>query len=208
MSPPIDHIVYAVPDLEAAMDDLAIRLGMRPVFGGYHLNQGTKNALLNLGNECYLELLAVDTDNTGVKAPRWMGIDLIEQPMVTRWALKSSNLERDAAILSKYDPKLGQIQGGQRKRSDGGILRWEMSLPSATPMVELVPFLTDWQHSTAHPTDQLSKDCILLGLELTHPNPGIILPVFQKLGINLSVLKSDTVSIQVSIQGPKGVIII
>ena len=87
----IDHIVYAVPDLSAACDELEELLGVRPIFGGYHDSQGTKNALLNLGNQCYLELLAVDEANTKIEAPRWMGVDLIQHPRITRWAIKSDN---------------------------------------------------------------------------------------------------------------------
>jgi len=65
MTKKTDHIVYAVTNLEAAIDEFEKLSGLRPVFGGYHTTKGTKNALVNLGNECYLEILAIDEGNTG-----------------------------------------------------------------------------------------------------------------------------------------------
>ena len=147
----IDHIVYAVPDLEEAIDDLENRLGIRPTFGGYHTTKGTKNALVNLGNACYLEILTTDEKNTSVKAPRWMGVDLAGPPQITRWSLKSNQLEEDSKILQDYRVEMGMIEGGQRKMTDGRLLTWDMILPLAAPRVELMPFMTDWQHSDIHP---------------------------------------------------------
>ena len=57
----IDHIVYCVQDLDAAMDWFEDQTGVRPEFGGYHTTQGTKNALVGLGEDRYLEFLAVDS---------------------------------------------------------------------------------------------------------------------------------------------------
>jgi hypothetical protein len=57
-----------------------MKLGVKPVIGGRHLLHGTKNALINLGNQCYLEILAKDEENPTFKGTRWMGIDLITQP--------------------------------------------------------------------------------------------------------------------------------
>jgi len=98
----IDHIVYSVVDLEAAIDDIENQLGVRPSIGGRHLSKGTKNAILNLNKACYLEILAIDEENKEVKAPRWMGVDLIKKDCITRWALKSNHLLEDQKILEGY----------------------------------------------------------------------------------------------------------
>lgn len=44
----IDHLVYAVPDLRAAVADVEERLGVRARDGGRHTGPGTYNALLAL----------------------------------------------------------------------------------------------------------------------------------------------------------------
>jgi hypothetical protein len=45
----IDHLVYAVPSLPAAIADVAERFGVRAQAGGKHIGLGTHNALLALG---------------------------------------------------------------------------------------------------------------------------------------------------------------
>ncbi len=200
----IDHIVYAVFDLEAAIEKLASQLGVAPVFGGYHSSRGTKNALLNLSKGCYLEVLAIDHGNTTVAPPRWMGIDLLEREQVCRWCLKSDDLFNDQAILRAYHDEMGAIWTGERQKATGGLLQWEMILPLAGPAVELVPFMTDWARSTQHPTDSLPQACELVALQLFHPQPGEIQRVLDQLGAEERVAYGAVPTIEVTIDSPMG----
>ncbi|MEL6141056.1 MAG: VOC family protein [Bacteroidota bacterium] len=202
----IDHIVYAVPDLDDAMEWFTSRTGISPVFGGHHKKQGTKNALVNLGNACYLELLATDEENQAIAPPRWMGIDLLKEARVTRWALKSERLVKDALVLESHQPELGTVRSGQRKTNTGVLLQWGMTMPRAEPLIEVVPFMTDWSASSHHPTDQLPAACQFLDIEVAHPDPQSIQPVFTELGLNLMVHSSKDISIKVVIETPKGVV--
>ncbi|MEO1449754.1 MAG: VOC family protein [Bacteroidota bacterium] len=200
----IDHIVYSVPDLDTACDELETQLGVRPVFGGRHLTQGTQNALLNLGQGIYLEILATDPENTQIAPPRWMGIDLITAPRITRWALKSDDLERDQKVLQPYHPQMGRIEGGQRQTSTGALLEWELIMPLPEPEIELVPFMVNWTHSAAHPTDSLPADCRLTGLQLAHPEPDRMQETLIKLGWPDPLKHEQVPGIQIDIQGPAG----
>lgn len=202
----IDHIVYTVLDLEEAMDVFEKSTGIRPVFGGYHTHQGTKNAIINLGEAAYLEFLTKDDTNLAISPPRWMGVDLIQNPQMTRWSLKSSDLAKDSAILKKYDDKLGEIQGGQRRMTNGELLSWQMIMPLATPAVNIIPFMTDWQKSTVHPTSQLPAQCRLLAMEFTHPEPQKLTSTLDQLALDLSVRKADKATIRAKIEGPAGII--
>jgi hypothetical protein len=203
----VDHIVLAVPDLDEASDWFEKISGIRPVFGGYHANQGTKNALVNLGNGCYLELLAVDHENTQITAARWMGIDLLsDQPLITRWSLKADDLDDDSKVIKTYHPAMGVVHQGQRKTTSGHLLSWQMTLPLAEPLVELVPFMTDWQTSDFHPTDQLPEQCRLLELSLSHPNPPAIQPTLHALRLNLKVNRSQETVINVRLDCPRGIV--
>jgi len=56
----VDHLVYAVPDLDAAVSDLERRLGVRAAPGGQHPGRGTSNALIAPGPDSYLALPAPD----------------------------------------------------------------------------------------------------------------------------------------------------
>ena len=56
---PIDHFMYAVPDLDVGLEWARAVFDAAPAHGGAHVGLGTRNALLSLG-ETYLELIASD----------------------------------------------------------------------------------------------------------------------------------------------------
>jgi len=200
--------VYAVPNLEEAILEFEKSSGVKPIFGGYHDTQGTKNALVNLSNGAYLELLAIDGSNLSIKGDRWMGVDLISEPKITRWALKTDNIQEDGKILQSSNPNMGNIKGGQRKMQNGKMLTWELTMPLATPEVEMIPFITDWKNSDAHPTDSLPELCTLIELELTHPEPNLYNDTLLKLGCKERVKKGDSPRISIKLKTPKGIIVL
>lgn len=202
----IDHIVYSVLDLEGACKQFEQLSGVKPVFGGYHTTQGTKNALVGLGNNQYLEFLAIDSMNTSIQPPRWMGIDLLTKSQITRLAVKSDNLSDDISILKKANPKMDKCSGGSRKSDDGTLLNWELSMPLATPEVEILPFLINWSAAQSHPSIQLSNYCKLIGLYATHPNPNTIQPTLKTLNVDFRIEQSETISIKAKLESPKGII--
>ena len=202
----IDHIVYAVKNLDHAIQELHELLGVRPVFGGHHKHNGTKNALLNLGNSIYLEVITKDKDNLDIPAPRWMGVDLIQESKVTRWSLKSTDLKSDAHHLSVYQDNMGVISGGSRQTSKGHLLEWEMILPLAEPEVEVIPFMTDWQKSSVHPTDKLETECTLMDIKLSSPNPEKVNPTIKKLNLKMNVEKTKEAKISLIMKCPNGII--
>lgn len=205
----IDHVVYCVPNLDEAVQSIHNLTGIKPIIGGKHQTKGTKNALLNLGNQCYLEILAVDKDNKKIKENRWMGIDHIEgHAQMTRWSMKGNIIEKDSQILKEFNPKMGVIDEGSRKTSNKSLLKWQMILPLSSPKVEIMPFVTDWTESKSHPTDNLKEGCTLIKLQFEHPEPNKIQIVFDKLKIDTNVLKGDAIKLTAFIQSPKGLIVL
>ncbi len=205
----IDHIVYAVPNLEEAIYFFEKEHGLSPTIGGRHITKGTKNALLNLGMGCYLEILAIDSDNQNVIAPRWMGIDLIKEAKVTRWSLKSDHLEKDQAILRAYQKDMGVIEQGERETPEGSFLRWKMILPLAEPEIELIPFMTDWSLSSFHPTEKLSQNCSLEKIMFHSSNNEFKAQnCFNNLFENLLISNREPSAIKIEISGPNGIFIL
>ncbi len=203
----IDHIVYVVSDLKEAINEFEQKFGVRPIFGGYHKTFGTKNALINLKDKMYLELLAADDSNTDIAAPRWMGIDFLTKNQITRWALKSDSLETDAAILKKYNTEMGEIRNGSRNAADGTLLQWELSMPLESPEVEVVPFLLDWSKTEKHPSELMpNMDCELLELYATHPKPDTFISVFKSLGFAFDIKHSKEIAIKTVIKCPNGIV--
>ena len=201
----VDHIVIAVSDLDKGMDWLEKKLGIRPVYGGQHITEGTHNALLNLGNSCYLELLAIDSSNKKINPPRWMGVDLIEAPTITRWAVKSNNIEQEVSFLKNVNPLLGNIKSGMRAKQDGSILKWQLSIPLPEPMVEVTPFLIDWGESV-HPTTSLEPACKLVSMVLKHPYHTEIQEVMENINLDFKLEKGEQPSISIVVDSPNGLI--
>src|SRR6185436_20275422 len=92
----LDHLVYAVPDLDAGVSDLERRLGVRAAPGGQHPGRGTRNALIALGPDSYLEILAPDPAQPAPAGGRWFGVDPAVPARLAGWAAKGANLERMA----------------------------------------------------------------------------------------------------------------
>lgn len=163
MGLPIDHIVYAFPDLISGIEYIRELLAVEPVYGGRHLNFGTHNALVGLSQGIYLEILAPDPDNARVKSPRWMGVDALNTSgIITRIALKTNNINEDLKMIETIDNRTLLSGKGNRITNTGESLSWHMSYPFATPLVDPVPFLVQWE-TDFHPTDYLNH-----GIEFSH----------------------------------------
>jgi len=203
----IDHIVYCVPNLEEAIIHFKNKLGVNATIGGKHSLKGTKNALIHLGEQCYLELLAIDDHNHGVSPPRWMGIDLVKKPQITRWAIQSDHLIDDQKIVQTYNPLMGIIEEGQRRTPDNILLKWQMTLPLAEPEVELIPFLLNWENSAHHPTDKMEVKCSLQFIKFYgKENLENTKRCFQDLSIDYKIHYSKETKITATIEGPKGIV--
>lgn len=202
----IDHIVYKTKDLDASCDYFERLLGIRPVFGGYHKDRGTKNALLYLGPKSYLELIAVDHENEGAKPPRWMGVDFPGEDRIVRWAKKTSKLGHDAQLLARHQPEMGKLHQGSRAMASGGTLTWQMSLPLAEPEVEPLPFLIDWTGSKHHPADKLEPVCQLVEFVVSDPQPEKLLPLWKGLEVGVRLQEGEEKGFSLEVNSPKGLV--
>ena len=201
----VDHLVYAVPDLEEAIEDLEKKLGVAPVIGGKHKSQGTHNALVHLGRNAYLEIIAADPSNETFTGQRWMGIDLITEPKITRWAVKSNKLDRDSGYLATVDPRLGDLKGGARKKPNGKKLIWKATVTLPEPEVEVLPFCIDWK-GAEHPTKELPQVCKLIELRGNHPTPWLIEAAVHSLNIDMKMGVEEEASIKAIIETPNGMV--
>lgn len=180
-----DHLVYAVPDLAAAVERIAAEWGVRPAIGGQHPN-GTHNALLALGPHTYLEIIAPDPVQPNPSQPRSFGID--EQPDATRlitWAATTTDLDAThaAALAQGYDA--GAVMAGSRLRPDGVKIEWRSTrlVGWPPPGDGLVPFLIEWGETTPHPATTSPSGCTLVSLRAEHPEPAAVRGMLDALGV-------------------------
>jgi hypothetical protein len=201
----IDHIVYACKDLDSGIREIKDMTGVEAVYGGKHLAFGTHNALINLGKEVYLEIIAPDPDNQNVKSPRWMGVDLIEgKGRITRVALKSDDLQKDVETLRKIAPEYGNWGAGSRQTSGGKEISWKMSYPLAEPLVDLVPFYVEWE-GNYHPTQDLEETLEVGHVNIYTSNPGFFASLYS---VDAVVVHPGTEeALRVELENKKGQII-
>jgi len=182
----VDHLIYAAPDLDAGVERLESILGVRAIPGGRHPDYGTRNALLALGPETYLEVLAPDPDGPEPERPRLFGIDQLDAPRLAAWVERESDLEGRVEAADRRGVTLGEILSGGRERPDGSVLAWRLTDPHVVIGDGIVPFLIDWG-TTESPARAAPKGCTLLGLRAEHPDPARIGAMLLALGADLVV---------------------
>ncbi len=197
----IDHLVYAVPDLRAAVDDVEERLGVRAQDGGRHTGLGTHNALLALGPETYLEIIAADPGQPRPAGPRPFGIDGISRSRLVSWALACDDIAAMVARARRdgYDP--GEATDGQRTGPTGAVLHWRMTVsPTADG---LVPFLISWG-DTEHPASSAPPGITLESFHLEHPDPPSVAPLLAALGADVEIRPAARAALVARLGGPDG----
>jgi hypothetical protein len=197
----VDHIIYAAPDLDSAVDDLETRLGVRAAGGGQHIGQGTHNKLLALGPATYLEIIAPDPNQPDPAAPRPYGVEGVARAGLVGWALTTDDIQ--AAIADArakgFDP--GPVIDGHRLTSDGIELRWQLTSNALTAGV--IPFLISWG-ATPHPAASAPIGLTLESLHIQHPDPKSLRGPLQALGADVKVRGATESALVAHLHGPRG----
>jgi Glyoxalase-like domain len=203
----LDHIVYAVRDLEAAVDHLEETFGTRPTPGGRHEGLGTHNALVDLGDRGYLEVIGPDPAQPAPPHPRPFGIDSLTGPRIVTWCIAPNDFDQTIANARSagYDP--GAVVPLTRRLPDGTTLQWRLATHYGKPLPGdgLVPFLIDWG-ITSHPSAAAAKGVRLTRLAGEHPDPGRVLEMLAALGVDLEIHKAESAALVATLDTPAGVV--
>jgi len=193
----IDHLVIAVPDLDAASAELEQALGLAFTAGGRHPGAGTENRIAFLG-EPYLELIAVDDPDAARQRPIGQAAlrALDAGGGLATYALLDDALEVTVAELRANDSAIGEATPGSRERPDGERVAWATATferlgPDRPPfLIRHTATGAEWSHAALaerraflHP---IGSAVALHRLDLATPDPpGLAAEYFAQLGLEL-----------------------
>lgn len=203
---PLDHLVFAVPELDAGAARMEELLRVPTAPGGRHQGLGTHNRLVGLGPGRYLEIIAVDPEQPAPSRPRWFGVDDLTEPGLVTWCAKATHgLGPLIARGREAGLDLGEVVEGSRRRPDGSLLSWTFSDPWARRAGGVVPFFIDWGGSP-HPSDDLPAVCTLHALRVEHPEPGRVEGWLGAVGLDMPVSEGDAPRVVASVETPNGIV--
>ncbi|GAC1470581.1 MAG: VOC family protein [Gemmatimonadaceae bacterium] len=177
----IDHIIYAAPDLDLAVAECSRRYGITPSPGGRHIGFGTRNALVGLGEDRYLEIVALDPEQDVPVQRRFLALETNSTPKFAAWCARASRpLEETVAIAREAGYDLGEILPMSRSNPDGTALSWRWTSPFADHAGGVLPFYIDWG-DTPSPASSLLPALTFLSLTVVHPDADRIRAVLDAL---------------------------
>jgi len=160
----VDHVSYAAErdGLKATAKRLAKKLAVTPVEGGIHPRFGTRNIIIPLAHERYVEVVAVLDHPSSDKAPfgqavrarseaggGWLG-----------WVVSVDD-------LSEAEARLGRVAvAGSRRRPDGVELKWRQLGVKGLMADPQLPFYIHWEDKSVHPSVGATTDVTISGLQI------------------------------------------
>lgn len=179
----LDHLVIAAADLDQGVAYVRDTLGVDIPAGGIHPAMGTHNHLMQLGNDTFLEVIAVNPDMAGPDRPRWFGLDdpfvrqrLAAGPKLAAWVVNTPDIR---GLLGQT-----RLSLGDPTRISRGDLSWFFSLPRDGRLLVggMLPYVIQWE-TAPHPARNMGDPgCRLLDFDIHHPCPDWIEQALAAIG--------------------------
>lgn len=170
----LDHLVFTCPNLEEGIEYIREITGVRAEFDCSHPGLGTQSALLSLGEDVYLEIIAPDPEQPEPAQPRPFSLD---DPRThyrfNAFAVHPDSLTTSIQYLRRrmmsggLDPGSIRLMYRSRRHSSGATAqRWQYTPPSEAAGPQ--PFLIDWG-ATPSPALSAPKGCRLVDIRCYGP---------------------------------------
>lgn len=199
----IDHLLWAAPDLESGRRRIGELTGVEPVRGGRHPGVGTENALLGLGGERYLEIIALDPTQSE-RSSLGLALEGLREPGLLTWCARASDIESTAGAARRTGLDAGEPTAMSRERPDGSRLEWRLLFLDGHDEGLLLPFFIEWSEGTVHPSRGAPGGCRLERFELVHPDPGKLNGLLAAFGLEVAVDEGPSPRMVAELQTPCG----
>src|SRR6185436_15835096 len=160
----VDHVSYAAErdGLKATAGRLAEKLGVSPVEGGIHPRFGTRNIILPLAHERYVEIVTVLDHPASDKAPFGQAVRARSEAGGgwLAWVVSVDD-------MSEVEKRVGrEAADGNRRRPDGVEHKWRQLGVKGLMADPQLPFYIHWDPQSPHPSDGATTDVTILGLQI------------------------------------------
>lgn len=202
----LDHILLGCSDLDQGIAYVEQHTGVRPAIGGVHPGRGTRNALLSLGELHYLEVIAPDPAQAGMKISREEMVRTLKSlssPQIFEWAVHTSDINSVEDRWNKAGIAFDGPTPGSRKRPDGKVLNWQ-TLNLQDNQNGLLPFFIQWGAGSTHPSVDAPQGCKLKSFTLFGPDLEELAATSHRIGIQVELAQAAEPHLSARVVGPRG----
>lgn len=215
----LDHIVIACNSLENGRAWCRETFGVEASGGGKHAGIGTHNALLSMGSDHYLEIIATDPDAPPTSFPRWFGLDtdevmhaIADGPRLIGWVAR---VARDTHVSDAID-QIARAPGNSAnvvRPAERGDFRWRFAFTQdgARPRSGVLPHFIQWDVAI-HPCERLPDVGLCLNSILAgDPTPEDVsrtLSAVNFVDSKIQIGQSTTPHLVATISSTNGVVVL
>jgi glyoxalase-like protein len=197
----VDHLILGIGDLDAGIRQFEERTGVRPKLGGEHPGRGTRNALVSLGADHYIEILAPQPGAPPAEA--YPGLPALTSLTPLGWAVSVRDLDDVRRRIGDAGFGLSEVKPGSRARPDGTLLEWK-TFEVTKPALGAIPFFIRWGDSTTHPSMDSPTGCRLERLRVVSPNAEDVRRLFAALPLDVAVDAGARGALELTLACPNG----
>lgn len=180
-----DHLTVIAPSLAEGVEHVRDGLGLDIPYGRAHDGMGTHNHLLRLGDDVYLEVIAVDPAAPPPGRPRWFGLD--DSRAVRRawdeglrlrgWVARTTGI---ADVLARHGAILGE-----EVRLSGSGRSFSFAVPpdGSLPLAGLAPSVIDRGGLPPSIAGMPDLGARLHSFIVQHPEPAEVAALYGRLGV-------------------------
>jgi glyoxalase-like protein len=205
----VDHLLLGTRDLEAGIDWVAKRFGVRAAVGGSHPGRGSRNALIAFRQRRYLEIIAPDPAQPPENLTR--NLRTLDEPRLIGWASASADLGTLARRLQERGQRVAGPLDGARIRPDGGKLAWRTIALEAKfeqDGTDPIPFFIQWSPASSHPSQDSPQGSDLIAFAIEHPKADAVRALLAQSGIDAEVRQAKSCRLIATLDTPNGRVVL
>lgn len=205
----LDHLAIIAPSLELGADYIRESLGVEMPKGGKHPQMGTHNLLLRLGEDVFLEVIAVDPEAAPPTRRRWFGLDDAaavqaawdEGRRLRAWVARTSDF---TGVLAMHGDLLGRQE--QVSRGDREWL-FAVADDGSLPLGGVAPSVMDWGVKGNPASSMPDLGFRLKSFQIEHPKMSRVRKLYTDLDVvdPPAVMEGEQFRYMAEIDTPYGV---